>query len=478
MWTRVPGVNGICRELQWFTDKGERLLAVAGLDLIDLDYVAILLERDDVGRFVATDVSASLTSLRAAAHQVGRMLRRRLRSEAPPRTALRQSAFHIVVPREKLSKSYAHILDHPGFSAARRMIDEIWQHHEDIDGNFLEQMQTSGFDARIWELYLFAALRESNAVVSRPKPAPDFHANWGNAEAFIEAVIVANSGAMAGTQEATLASSPTSPKDIHRLTKDYMPIRYGSPLFTKLQKRYWERPHVIGKPLVFAIADFHAKLSMTWSSTALLRYLYGVSHQFHYGENGKLVISPLRVETHEIGGKTVPSGFFFQENAEHVSAIVFSAVGTISKFNRMGCAAGFGTSNTYLLRYGTRHVHDENSALPAKFAYVVRNGDTSEDWRQGLSVFHNPRAINPLSPDAFPGCAHHWFREGGQIVSSLPSFHPYQSATINCQGERALRLAMRYIDEWLHQPFPSDAHDTEALTVSLPDSVDGSTEPR
>jgi hypothetical protein len=304
--------------------------------------------------------------------------------------------------------------------------------------------------------------------VTRPKPAPDFHANWGNAEAFIEAVIVANSGAMAGTEEAAIAESPKSPSDIHRLTRDYMPIRYGSPLFSKLQKRYWTQPHVAGKPLVFAVADFHAKQSMTWSSTALLRYLYGVSHKFHHDEHGKLIISPLRVETHNVGGKSVPSGYFFQENAEHVSAVAFSAIGTISKFNRMGYAAGFGAPNTYLLRFGTRHVHDDNVSLPAKFAYVVRDGEISEDWRQGLSIFHNPCAVNPLGADAFPGCAHHWFKSNGQIASVLPDFHPYQSTTINCKNGRTLRVVMKYINDWLHQPFPYNAHDPETMNEHFP----------
>ena len=39
--------------------------------------------------------------------------------------------------------------------------------HEDADGNLIEQFQTSGFDARIWELYLFAALSEAGYGIDR-----------------------------------------------------------------------------------------------------------------------------------------------------------------------------------------------------------------------------------------------------------------------------------------------------------------------
>ncbi|MFA4839875.1 MAG: glycosaminoglycan attachment protein, partial [Candidatus Neomarinimicrobiota bacterium] len=59
-----------------------------------------------------------------------------------------------------------------------------------------------------------------------------------------------------------------------------MPIRFGSPLYSKLQKRYWDLPHVTGHPLVFAIADFHDDQSMLWSSTSLIDYLYGFRYDF------------------------------------------------------------------------------------------------------------------------------------------------------------------------------------------------------
>lgn len=32
--------------------------------------------------------------------------------------------------------------------------------YEDVDGNFVEQFQSSAFDARLWELYLYAMFVE------------------------------------------------------------------------------------------------------------------------------------------------------------------------------------------------------------------------------------------------------------------------------------------------------------------------------
>ncbi|MFH0921605.1 MAG: glycosaminoglycan attachment protein, partial [Fibrobacterota bacterium] len=118
-------------------------------------------------------------------------------------------------------------------------------------------------------------------------------------------------------------------------------------------KRYWELPHVNNNPLVLAIADFHDDQSMLWSSTALINYLYGVKHSFHHDDNGQLIIKPIKIQTHSVGEKEIPSGFYFQTDAEYISAVLFSASATISKFNRMGRQAGFKDPNVLMIRMGT-----------------------------------------------------------------------------------------------------------------------------
>lgn len=210
------------------------------------------------------------------------------------------------------------------------------------------------------------------------------------------------------------------------------PIRFGSALYSKLNRKnkYWNLEHVKGHPLVFAVADFHEDQSMTWSSPALLEYLYTVSHDFAYDDAGQLVIHPLKIETHEYQGKVIPSGYFFQPGAENVSAVLFSASGTISKFNRMGRLAGFGLANQLIFRWGMKHRHDPNAAMPDPFFIHIEQGAVTETWAEGLSMFHNPNAKHPVDPNMYLGIAHHWF-EDGQIMSLLPSFHVYNSFTWN-----------------------------------------------
>ncbi|WP_279497938.1 hypothetical protein [Aeromonas veronii] len=74
---------------------------------------------------------------------------------------------------------------------------------------------------------------------------------------------------------------------------------------------------------------------MTWSRTALSEYLYGMRNRIIDGKPNSH-----KIKTHRWNGKEIPSGFFYQEQAENISAVMFSNQATIPKFNRMGKIAG------------------------------------------------------------------------------------------------------------------------------------------
>lgn len=201
---------------------------------------------------------------------------------------------------------------------------------QDPDGNFVEQFQTTGFDARIWELYLFAVLAELRYGVDRTHRAPDFLCSGLLGRFFIEATTVNPTVVNARNVEIGL---PEDPAERERYMKHYLPIKFGSSLTSKLDRRYWELPHINGQPIVLAIQDFHYPMSMTWSETALITYLYGYEFKWHHNEAGKLLITSERITEHVWGEKTIPSGFFYLPNAEHISAVISNRQGTISKFN-------------------------------------------------------------------------------------------------------------------------------------------------
>lgn len=430
--SRSPAAAYISEELAWFANEDETVLGVLLHDLIDNDYVGIVLARDEAGRFRAFDLEVSIATADAAETWIVRVIKwhtgmgLRVYPQGKPNKTL--DLFSSVLPADKLHPDFVRLSNDASLIPARTMIQEMMPHFSDVDGNFVEQFQSSGFDSRLWELYLFAYINEEQLFLDRDHAAPDFLVTKYGKSVAIEAVIVGRQDDNPPRYFKT-RRAPQTLAEVLEAQEHRIPVRFGSPLYSKLSKRYWELPHVQGKSLVFAIADFHDDQSMLWTSTALMNYLYGVRHDFHYDDAGQLVISPLKIETHRVGSKEIPSGYFFQPDAEHVSAVLFSATGTISKFNRLGRQAGFAAADHLMVRVGTYHDHDPNAAMPKRFRYIV-DETCNETWAEGLSMFHNPNAAHPVPEELFPTIAQHHFRDG-QIVSSIPAFHPYNSLTLN-----------------------------------------------
>jgi hypothetical protein len=436
-WTKSPIAADFGTELDWYSDNPERVIGAVVLDHSDMDFGYVVLGRDEAGRFRCFEPRFGFRNEGMARSSLKKALRKWSetgQSVFPQGDPAYRGVdlFAPVVAEQRQHPSFKLMGKHSNWTPAVGILTEMMKNFVDVDGNFVEQFQTTGFDSRIWELYLYAYLVEEGLFVDRPKPAPDFLVNRYGKRVFVEAVTVnpTDGEPMSGPRDGP--PGMRSQEEIKELLKGKMPIKFGSALYSKLsrEKPYWELPAVAGQPLVFAIADFHEPQSMTWSSSALFEYLYGVTHEFTRDEDGRLLISPLEIEYHEHEGKKIRSGFFYLPAAENVSAVLFSSSGTISKFNRMGRLAGFGVPNLMLIRHGVRHDHDPNASLPRPFAFSVTPGTCTETWGEGLSLFHNPNARFPVPEDMFPSIAHHKFVDG-QIQSVLPEFHPYASMTLN-----------------------------------------------
>lgn len=85
-----------------------------------------------------------------------------------------KSLFKLVVDEQRLHTSFRLLRTAAGYEPARRMLDDVFQAFQDPDGNFLEQFQTTGFDSRCFELYLFAYFARSGFDIDRTNPMPDF----------------------------------------------------------------------------------------------------------------------------------------------------------------------------------------------------------------------------------------------------------------------------------------------------------------
>lgn len=350
------------------------------------------------------------------------------KSASDKKKSKKRSLWPLVVAKSKASKNFLIVKTMPGSVATRAMMDEIYQTLDDPDGNFLEQFQTTGFDARCFELYLYAYLRRSGLTVDRSNVAPDFVVSRDGIQVALEATTVnpAQDGVVAehGRKIGELSEAELADYVNHELA-----IRFGSALFSKLKKRYWEKTHVKGLPLVFAVQAFHDADSLGMSDAALTQYLYGIQQTGTWGKAAELEIHTNPVPHHKLAEKEIPSNFFSQPGAENVSAVVWSNSGTTTKFTRMGYQQGFGNDRLRIKRQGFCFNPDPDAMDPTLFGYDMDHPPIVEPWGQGLVVCHNPTCKYPLPRDFFPDAVQMYI-EGGRIASELNGWHPIASKTL------------------------------------------------
>jgi hypothetical protein len=446
-YIRGPHSFLISQELEWYTDDRRRVLGVLAKDIIDEDFIGTVLGRDARGRFRGVTMTPFCETPDAARAHLKEDLDKW--SKMPDAEFWQGDEegepldfFTPVVPPVRLSPSFVRIATGEGFSPARALMESMMPYYEDVDGNFVEQFQSTGFDSRFWELYVFALMTEAGFVFDRSFHAPDFFCRSFAGDVFVEAMTANPTVNAAG-----LVVEPEVPREASRFKEyyqEYMPIKWGSTLTSKLKKEYWKLPHVVGKPIVFAIQDFHVPRAMTFLNHSLMPYLYGISFAALYDANEKLIVKATPRGPHKWGFKSIETGFFSLPGSENISAVIANPTATISKMNRMGYLAGLGSRDVTMVCVGTRHHHDDNSALPIPFKMLVNDPRYSETWVEGLDVFHNPTANIRLDDSFLIGASHHFF-ENGNVRSLIPRFHPYQSETLILSPKRAsgaLRLAV------------------------------------
>lgn len=439
-WTRGPLTGDFLQELEWYSDESEHVLGILTLDLMDDDFGFIILGRDETGRFRAIDLEHSLPNVDQARTRLKEVLRDQSQTGETvfPQGDVEDlksgvDLFTPLIPEHRWHPTFKTLFDYPHWQPAMAIMSEMMKHFVDVDGHFVKEFQSNGFDARCWELYLYAYFKEEQLFLDREYHAPDFMVGKYGQKVAIEAVTINPTENQKPLQHPEGELNFRTDEEIKELLKNHVPIKFSGALTSKLKKKpaYWDLDHVKGLPVVFAVADFHEPQSMTWTFPAILEYLYGLTQEFSYDDAGQLIINPLKVEYYtKDNGAQIQAGFFFLPEAENVAAVLFSNSGTLSKFNRMGRLAGFGSDESIMYRSGVCHNHDPNAALPLPFHFEIAPGKVTETWAEGLSMFHNPKAMHPVPRELFPSIAHHEFRDG-QFYSSIPEFHPYTSVTMH-----------------------------------------------
>ena len=444
-YVRHPALQMLSQEVAWFEARNKKLLAAIIFDRTDSDYGHIILARDSRKLFRCISVSKAFfpspeEAIQNLKEEIGLYLNDG--QECYPQGDERippTDIFKPVVDDDKLHPYFKVLSNEPRFEAARNLIQEIAYSFEDVDGNYIQQFQTAAFDARLWELFLHVLFYNAGFECDKSKNIPDFWLKKFGYECFVEAVTV-------GPNESLDVESPTTSQEITELSINYLPIKFGSPLFNKISrnKQYWDMDHVTGKPFILAIHDYHIPAasgvpgSMTWSRAGLSNYLYGVRDVVEFTEEGKTIppweiTSPKmeKITEHRFREKVIPSNFFAQPNAQHVSAVLFANGATITTFNRMGKLAGLGSKDIQMIRTGVRANPDFRSPYQIPFSMQIDDPDYEESWSDTVVMFHNPNALKPVNPDMFPQMTHITYDQDEEQFYVIQNPNEiYSSATI------------------------------------------------
>lgn len=431
-YTRLPAIVITIQEAGWFSTEDERLLGVVTWDRIDYDYGWVVLGRDKRGRFRAIDQDVSKPSFEES--------RKGLEGAIAKHVALPDESyfqgdehgtpidfFTPIVGEDKINSTFNIMIKKDRFSPARELIGAMMPFFEDTDGNFVQQFQTTGFDPRLWELYLFATFTELGFAHEESVAVPDLLLSSPSGRIAIEATT-------ANPPQMGAAPDPKTDEEVRAYLENYVQIKLARALTRKLyhKQRYWNAPDVDDAPFVIALQDFHAPAAMTRIVPLATEYVFGVRHEI---VDGRLKIEKL-VE-HVYGQAREPSNFFALAEAENVSAIFLNPQGTITKFNRLGYISGFGNREVRMARSGlARGEQNPHDPRPTPFNHDVSDPAYTESWIEGAVILHNPNARMPLDPNLIPGAAHEFLQPDGRIMSLLPDFQPYISRTsISLAGE-------------------------------------------
>jgi hypothetical protein len=240
-------------------------------------------------------------------------------------------------------------------------MQQVFDRMGDHDGDFVQQFQTGGFDARTWELYLFAAFDSLGFDIDQSHPQPDLLLEARGVRWAIEATT-------ANPSPDAKRAAPEGDADRLPYQREELPVLLSRRLESKLRWRYWERPHVAGLPLVFALQSFLTDDGLHFSDIALADLLFGLRTTGARREDGTLDIITTPIETHT-GSRTIRSNFFAQPDCENVSAVLWSNSGTVAKFGRMGYQQGLASAGLRRRRYGTRYLMNPDASEPAPFSY-------------------------------------------------------------------------------------------------------------
>lgn len=268
----------------------------------------------------------------------------------------------------------------------------------DRDGKFVQEFQVS-FNPCFWELYLHAVFKEYGFSFDWSQSSPDFLINKNGISISVEAATAGPANGKPAEWEVPFTPDKMEELKLGKLNREAI-IRLSNAFYEKWKKykaSYSKMKNVAGHPFVLAIAPFeqpYFNLQYNRPITALL-YDYYVDEEACLNNPEKYPDGP---PSRHLGfvekdnGTEIELGAFTDDGCREISAVIFSCTATWGKVDAM-------TANPSISR-----IFHTIWGSPPSGAPVVRSVPASEYTEtlfDGLQVYHNPYALNPIDPKVF-----------------------------------------------------------------------------
>jgi hypothetical protein len=283
------------------------------------------------------------------------------------------------------------------------LMNSLYQRMGDRDGAFIKGFQSEGFHSHLFELGCYAYLEEARFRIERLVPSPDFLVTARNGNKLAIEATTANPSTGRMTDISLRGLAELTLDEVAAKAEHEFPERMQAILRRKLMHNYHERPQCQGVPLVLMVAPFFEPGSTTYVDISLLDLFY---------------------RREEDGDGNI--GFFHDPQAAQISGVLYTNAFTVSRFLRL--ATNWETADIVAEREGVCYREDDAESTYG-FRYRMGAPETpKEAWAEGVTLFLNPNAANPLPASALP-CSCVFSSDHEAIVRSIHGFHPVASST-------------------------------------------------
>lgn len=299
---------------------------------------------------------------------------------------------------ELFHAKYKLLNNEPTLYNERKIIEKWAEGFIDRDGAIIEEFKKK-FHPVLWEFYLHQLLKNMGETIDFSKHRPDFIVKNadGSDKFYIEARISAIKQNGRPESERNILDIFTTEMPVWKLKEFQEIINEGVirnsrafkdkfAMYRKYSTEAWfstEVPYIIG---VCSFSQINYGLESHYSILALL---YGAYIEYGGNTHGKCPV----IKRNE--NSTVETNLFNDKKYADVSAVLFTSKLTLGKLTALSISTGQPSFNSVFNVY--QDIENRN--------YIVKEISNSnpEQFSDGLFLFHNPNAKNPLDPAIFTG---------------------------------------------------------------------------